>query len=121
MQLAIIALSLLTGLAFQLGPRPAAIREWTWRVYFWVVLPPLVLVTFRDVEFDRVLVLAMVAAIAATWTIGLAGSIYARLVSSETDERGALTLAVGWGNTGFLGFPLAQLAFGPAALPLAVL
>ena len=64
---------------------------------------------------------ALGAVILASWLVGLTGYGYARLVSSERDERGALTLAAGFGNTGFVGFPLAQLAYGAEGLTLAVL
>jgi predicted permease len=46
--------------------------------------------------------------------------LYARLVTKERDEQGALMLAAGVGNTGFIGYPLAQLVFGHQGLSQAV-
>ena len=76
----------------------------------------LVFVTFLTVDLDEGLGRALGAAILASWLVGLAGYGYARLVAGERDERGALTLAAGFGNTGFVGFPLAQLAYGADGL-----
>ncbi len=45
---------------------------------------------------------------------------YAVAVSDERDERGAFTLAAGFPNTGFVGFPLAQIALGNPGLALMV-
>ncbi len=81
----------------------------------------LVFVTFYTVDLDEGLGRALGAVILASWLVGLTGYGYARLVSSERDERGALTLVAGFGNSGFVGFPLAQLAYGAEGLTLAVL
>jgi len=42
-------------------------------------------------------------------------------VASARDERGALVLGAGFPNTGFVGYPLAQLALGQQGLALMVL
>jgi predicted permease len=84
------------------------------------VIPVLVFATFLSFPLSRTLVLAVVAAIASTWTLLLLSYLYARLVTRERDEQGALTLAAGIGNTGFIGYPLAQLAFGHQGLSQAV-
>jgi predicted permease len=81
----------------------------------------LVLHTFLTIRVDRALVLALVAAIVGAWLAAGLAYAYARLVSERRDERGALALAAGFGNTGFVGIPLAQLAFGHAGVALAVL
>lgn len=109
------------GLLLQRTERGARVRDLVWVGYFWAVSPALVLVTFVDVRVDRGLVLAMAAAILATWLVAAAGFGFSRLVSHERDEQGALVLATGWANTGFLGFPIAQLLFGAPGLALAVL
>ena len=96
----------------QLAGAPPRLRDLVWIAFFWTFSPVLVFVTFLTVDLDEGLGRALGAAIVASWLVGLAGYGYARLVSSERDERGALTLAAGFGNTGFVGFPLAQLAYG---------
>jgi malate permease and related proteins len=112
---------LLLGAAVQLAGAPPRLRDAVWVLFFWTFSPVLVFFTFLTVDLDEGLGRALAAAILASWIVGLAGYAYARRVASERDERGALTLAAGFGNTGFVGFPLAQLAYGAEGLTLAVL
>jgi predicted permease len=119
--LAVLLLALVAGLLLQRTAAPARVRSAVWGLFFYGVSPLLVLVTFRELRVDRQLLLALAAAVLATWSVALAGYVYARLVSPERDERGALTLCAGWANTGFVGYPLAQLAFGHPGLAYAVL
>ena len=105
----------------QLAGAPARLRDAVWVAFFWTFSPVLVFVAFLTVDLDEGLGRALAAAILASWLVGLAGYGFARLVARERDERGALTLAAGFGNTGFLGFPLARLAYGADGLALAVL
>ncbi|NUT57013.1 MAG: hypothetical protein HOQ03_13690 [Thermoleophilia bacterium] len=111
----------LLGAAVQLAGAPPRLRDAVWVAFFWTFSPVLVFVAFLTVDLDEGLGRALAAAIAASWLVGLTGYCYARAVAGERDERGALMLAAGFGNTGFLGFPLAQLAFGADGLALAVL
>jgi predicted permease len=106
---------LLAGAAVQIAGAPSRLRD-ARVTFFWTFSPVLVFVTFSTVDLDEGLGRALVAAILASWLVGLAGYGYARLVAGERDERGALTLAAGFGNTGFVGYPLAQLAFGSDGL-----
>ncbi len=106
------------GLQRRTGPRA---REVVWTGFFWLVAPVLVLHIFATVRVDRSLVLALAAATAGAWATAGAAYVYARLVADSRDERGALALGGGFGNTGFLGIPLAQLALGHGALAAAVL
>jgi predicted permease len=100
---------------------PPRLRGIVWSGFFWIVSPVLVVHTFLTLRIDRSLLLALAAAVIGSWlTAGLAYA-YARLVSSSRDERGALALGAGFGNTGFVGIPLAQLAFGHPGVALAVL
>ena len=117
----LLLLFLLLGAAVQLAGAPPGLRDAVWIAFFWTFSPVLVFVTFLTVELDEGLGRALGAAILGSWAVGLAGYGYARLVTRERDERGALTLAAGFGNTGFVGFPLAQLAYGTDGLALAVL
>lgn len=121
MTVALLALSLLAGIACQRASGGPRLRDAVWTGFFWGVSPALVFVTFLDLHVDRQLLLSLAAAVLATWSVAVAGHVYARLVARERDEQGALTLAAGWANTGYVGYPLAQLAFGPAGLSLAVL
>lgn len=121
MTLLVLLLSLLAGLACQRSRGSGRIRDAVWGAFFYAVSPTLVFVTFLDLRIDRQLVLSLAAAVLATWAVALAGFAYARLVAPERDEQGALALAAGWANTGYVGYPLAQLAFGPHGLTMAVL
>ncbi|MDX6437861.1 MAG: malate permease [Gaiellaceae bacterium] len=112
---------LLAGAAVQMAGAPTRLRDAVWVTFFWTFSPVLVFVTFLTVNLNEGLGRALAAAILASWLVGLAGYAYARRVAAERDERGALTLAAGFANTGFVGFPLAQLAFGADGLALAVL
>ncbi|HET7567536.1 MAG TPA: hypothetical protein VFJ91_06055 [Gaiellaceae bacterium] len=106
------------GLQGRIGGRA---RLLVWHGFFWLVAPALVAHIFLTVRVDRALVLAMAAAAIGAWATAGAAYLYARLVADDRDERGALALGGGFGNTGFLGIPLAQLALGPGALAAAVL
>jgi predicted permease len=108
------------GIAAQRYASPS-LRTVVWLGFYWVVSPVLVLHTFLALHIDRALLLALAAAVVGAWaTAGLA-YLYARLVAEGRDERGALALGGGFGNTGFVGIPLAQLAFGHPGVALAVL
>jgi predicted permease len=120
-QILLLALFLLLGLAAQRLRASERLRGGVWHAHFWTISPLLVFVTFLTLHVGRELALALVAAIVATWLVVGAGYLYALLASREPDERAALALAAGFGNTGFVGYPLAQLAFGPPGLALAVL
>jgi predicted permease len=85
------------------------------------VTPTLVLTSFSTIHFDRQLGLALAAAVIASWLVFGIGYGCAALVSTAPDERGALVLGAGFPNTGFVGYPLAQLALGQDGLALMVL
>ena len=75
---------------------------------------------FSTVGVDRDLGLALGAAVAASWLVLGLSYGYAIAVTDERAERGALTLAAAFPNTGFVGFPLAQIALGNPGLALMV-
>lgn len=118
--LGVLALALVLGLLGQRLSDAAAWRDRTWFAFYWLLTPALVFVTFLTLTLDRRLLLALAAAVLATWTLFVAGTAYARLVAGARETQGALMLAVGWPNTGFVGFPIAQLLFGPSGVALAV-
>ncbi|HEY5159914.1 MAG TPA: AEC family transporter [Gaiellaceae bacterium] len=120
LKLSLLLVALLVGLLLQRLRSQERLRDLIWIVSFWIVIPVLVFATFLNFPLNRKLVLAVLAAIASTWTLLLLSYLYARLVTRERDEQGALTLAAGIGNTGFIGYPLAQLAFGHQGLSQAV-
>lgn len=119
-QLAILAAFACLGATLQ-GRVGGRARELVWQAFFWFVAPALVAHIFTSVHVDRSLVLAVAAAAIAAWATAGVAYLYARLVADDRDERGALALGGGFGNTGFLGIPLAQLALGHGALAAAVL
>jgi len=120
LKLSLLLVALLVGLLLQRLRSQERLRDLIWIVSFWIVIPVLVFATFLNFPLNRKLVLAVLAAIASTWTLLLLSYLYAHLVTRERDEQGALTLAAGIGNTGFIGYPLAQLAFGHQGLSQAV-
>ncbi len=117
---ALLASFLALGLALQRRYPGDSFRRRTWTAYFWTVTPVIVFTAFSNVPLDRRIGLALAASIAAAWLVIGLGYAYAALVSAERDERGALALAAGFPNTGFVGYPLAQMAFGSPGLALMV-
>jgi predicted permease len=109
------------GVVLQRHRQGDRLRTVAWWTSFAGLAPFLVVAAFLTIDLHRGLVLAIVAAIAASWIVlGLAYPLAHRLGRSR-DERGCLALAASFGNTGYLGVPLTLLAFGPAAVPFAVL
>jgi len=121
LEIALLVAFFALGLATQWIPVAETLRERTWTAYFWTITPALVFYAFSTVAVDRELALALGAAIAASWLMLGVSYGYAVAVSDERDERGALTLAAGFPNTGFVGFPLAQIALGNPGLALMVI
>ncbi len=119
-KLGFLLVALVVGLFLQRLRSEERVRDWIWNVSFWLVIPVLVFATFLTVSLTSRLGLAIAAVIASTYLLFGLSHLYARLVTKERDERGALTLAGTVGNTGFIGYPLAQLAFGHSGLTQAV-
>jgi predicted permease len=117
--LVVVCLCFVCGAAAQRVFGPTARRAF-WLAYFGTVTPLLVFVTFSTLEVDRELVSALAAVVVSSWLVAGAGYAYARAFARSRAERGALALGASFGNTGFLGLPLAQLVFGNAGLALAV-
>jgi hypothetical protein len=118
--IAVLVLSFALGLWAQRSFPGDRLRSRSWTAYFWTVTPLLVFTAFTTITLDRGLGLALAAAILASWAVIAIGYLYAALVSTARDERGALALAAGFPNTGFVGYPLAQLALGNPGLALMV-
>lgn len=119
--LLLFALFLALGLHLQRGPRGAAVRERLWSINYVLLIPLAASFAFLTVDLDAQLVRVFACTIGAWWfTVGLAG-LYARLVARTRPMRGALWLVGAFPNTGFIGFPLAHLAFGTDGLRLAII
>ncbi len=120
LKLIFLLVALVVGLLLQRMRSEERLRDLIWIVSFWLVIPVLVFATFLNFPLDHKLLLAVATVIISTWTLLALGYLYARLVTRERDEQGALMLAAGIGNTGFIGYPLAQLVFGHHGLSQAV-
>jgi malate permease and related proteins len=120
LKLILLLVALVVGLLLQRLRSEERLRDLIWIVSFWLVIPVLVFATFLSFPLDHKLLLAVATVIISTWTLLALSFLYARLVTRERDEQGALTLAAGIGNTGFIGYPLAQLVFGHTGLSQAV-
>ena len=118
-QLASLVLFAALGAALQ-RPGGERLRSFVWHAFFWVVSPALVLRTFLELHVGRSFLLGLAGAVAGAWAAAGLAYLYARLVARSRDERGALALGGGFGNTGFVGIPLAQLAFGHPGIAAAV-
>lgn len=121
MLVAVLTVSLVAGLVLQRSRFGAEGRAALWWFSFWLLAPLLVLAAFLTIDLDRRLLLVLAAAIASNWLVLAAAYGYAALVTRERDERGCLALAGAFGNTGYLGVPLALLVLGPAGVAPAVL
>ena len=120
-EIALLADFLALGLVAQRALPGERSRRRAWNAFFFTLSPAVVFYAFTTIPLDRRLGLALAAAILASWLTIALGYAYARLVSRERDERGALALAAAFPNTGFLGYPLAQMALGHPGLALMVI
>jgi predicted permease len=109
-----LALLVLAGIGVraQRGRLGTRARSALWALSFWGLAPALVLAAFLTVDLDRTLLAALAAAGLANWLVLAAAYGYATAVARSRDERGCLALVGAFGNTGYLGIPLALLALG---------
>lgn len=96
------------------------IRELLWRANFAVLIPLAATYALLSIELDRTLLAVVGCGVAAWWLTVLIGGAWARLVAPTRQVRGALWLVGALPNTGFVGFPLALLAFGTDGLRMAI-
>jgi predicted permease len=121
LQVALFAVFFTLGLGLQMRGASDRLRELAWIATFWAITPLIVLVAFLRLSLDGALVRVLGAAVLAGWIVIGLSYAYAYAVARESDERGAIVLGSAFGNTAFVGYPLAHLAFGPAGFTLAVL
>ena len=116
-----LALCTVAGVLLQRARHGERLRTVVWWASFAALSPLLVVAAFLTVDLDRGVVLGLAAAILANWTVLAIGYAVATRLARSRDERGCLALGAAFGNSGYLGVPLALLAFGPGAIPAAVL
>ncbi len=109
------------GLWLQRGAHGDLVRTRLWAINYAILLPIAASFAFLTVELDGTLVAVFACTVTAWWiTVALAGA-YGHLVARTRPMAGALWLVAAFPNTGFIGFPLAHLAFGADGLRLAII
>lgn len=116
-----LAVCAVAGVLLQRARHGDRVRAVVWSASFTVIGPLLVVAAFLTIDLHSGIVLALAATIAANWIVLGLGYAVAIPLSRARDERGCLALGAAFGNSGYLGVPLSLLAFGPAAVPAAVL
>lgn len=120
--LLLLAAALVLGVQLQRRrPNADRVREFVWRCNFVVLIPLAAAYAFLSIELDRQLLGVIAIGVVAWWLTVLAAGGWARLVAPTRQTRGALWLVGAFPNTGFVGFPLAYLAFGTDGLRVAVI
>lgn len=117
----LLLLFLLAGAGLQVARAPTGLRDVLWIAFFWTFSPVLVFVTFLTVDLDQGLGRALAAAILASWLVRPRRLRLRSRRRHRPRRARRADLAAGFGNTGFVGFPLVQLAYGSDGLALAVL
>ena len=109
------------GLWLQRRASGDRLRDRIWTINYVLLIPLAAAFAFLTVELDAQLVRLFACTVGAWWlTVALAGA-YARAAAPTRRRRGALWLVGAFPNTGFIGFPLAHLAFGADGLRLAII
>lgn len=103
--------------------RPDAdrLRSLLWRGNFALLLPLAATYAFLSIDLDAQLLAVVACGVTAWWSTVLVAGAYARVVAPTRQVRGALWLVGALPNTGFVGFPLALLAFGHDGLRMAII
>jgi len=122
LDLTLLTIAAAVGLSLQRRYAGAGrLRERIWSGNYVALIPLAAIYAFLAIEFNAQLVQVFACTVGAWWlTVGLS-YLYARTVATTRQQRGALTLIAAFPNTGFIGFPLAHLAFGTEGLRLAVI
>jgi predicted permease len=118
--LALFAVFAALGVWLQRGAHGDLLRRRLWSINYVLFIPLAATYAFLSLELDRHLLALVGCWVGAWWlTVLLAGGV-ARAVSRDRTRRGALWLVGAFPNTGFIGFPLANLAYGTDGLRLAI-
>lgn len=121
--LLLLAVAALVGIRLQRrdAVRARRLRERLWTINYALLIPIAAVYALLSIRIDQALVALVACWIAAWWlTVGAAGA-WARFACRSPQARGATWMAGAFPNTGFLGFPLAYLAYGTDGLRLAIL
>jgi len=117
---AIILTGYLAGRRGLLGP---ASSEALNRFVYWLALPVLLFHALAKVRPEEIFNAPFLAAwLGGVAAVGLGAALMALLLlRRSTEEASLFAMAAAFGNTGYMGIPLAAAAFGPqAALPAAI-
>lgn len=118
--LILFATCALVGVRLQRAERGERIRDRLWRINYAALIPLAAAYAFLTIDIDRELLATMACGLVAWWLTVLVAGLWARAVAPTRSMRGALWLVGAFPNTGFLGFPLAYLAYGDDGLRLAI-
>jgi predicted permease len=118
--LALFASFAALGVWLQRGTHGDALRGRLWTINYVLFIPLAATYAFLSLELDRHLLALVGCWVVAWWlTVALAGTVAAAATRDRT-RRGALWMVGAFPNTGFIGFPLANLAYGTDGLRLAI-
>ncbi|MEO6867993.1 MAG: AEC family transporter [Gaiellales bacterium] len=119
--LLLLAVSLLIGLRLQRLAGGVQLRQRIWAINYVLLIPLAATYAFLSIDLGRSLLAIISVGVVAWWLTVLLAGLVARLLARTRHERGALWLVGGFPNTGFLGYPLAHLAFGTEGLRWAII
>ncbi|MBC7645129.1 MAG: AEC family transporter [Thermoleophilia bacterium] len=119
--LLLFAVFAVIGLRLQRRADSDQLRERLWMFNYMALIPAAAIYTCLTIDLTGHLLLVAICASIAWWTTVGVSYIYARLVATSPAQQGALLMAGAFPNTGFIGLPLATLAFGTAGLRGAVI
>jgi hypothetical protein len=109
------------GMRLQRDPRSQRWRAALWTANYWLLIPAAAVFTVLSLRVDRSVLYAAMCGVVAWWVVVALSWSYARAVAPTRSARGALLMIGAFPNTGFVGFPLAHLAFGADGLRWAVI
>ena len=115
---AAMAALFLVGLAAQRRPSASRARDALWWLSYNILAPLVAFAGFSSVTLDGPLARSLLAAVISSWLVLALSRVYARRIGPRGSERGAVALAGAFGNTSFIGLPVARLFFGDAGMAL---
>lgn len=111
----------LAGLVVQRWSQPSRMRDAMWWMSYNLLAPLVSIAGFASVTLNGPLLGSLLAVVVSSWLVLALSRTYARYVGPDPAERGAIALAGAFGNTSFLGLPVAGLFFGDAGVALMAL